>query len=220
MTFAELVRTLEAAKSSVHGFISGLLANGWLYQEQHRFYLGPAVYALTLASGHIRAGLVTHEDLVALQQATGVRAFLGVQAGDHLIYVSEAGGGHLAGFDARSNIRRTLLITAGGKALLATRSDAERNDYLRRRTADQADLVRRFLDEFPQIRRTRLATNTHRGRFAIATAVCDQAGHAVASVTLVGPVRSVQPRQKKLGRTLLRHVDAWSLRAVTPREAI
>src|SRR3954469_14770920 len=76
MTFAELVRALDAAKSSVLGFISGLLANGWLYQEQHRFYLGPAVYGLTMASGHIRAGLVTHEDLVALERETGVAAFL------------------------------------------------------------------------------------------------------------------------------------------------
>src|ERR1700741_3601942 len=89
MTFAELVRALDAAKSSVHGFISGLLAKGWLYQEQHRFYLGPAVYGLTMASGHIRAGLVTHEDLVALERETGVAAFLGVQAGDHLIYIAE-----------------------------------------------------------------------------------------------------------------------------------
>ena len=118
MTFAELVRALDAAKSSVHGFISGLLANGWLYQEQHRFYLGPAVYGLTMASGHIRAGLVTHEDLVALEKETGVAAFLGVQAGDHLIYIAEAGSDHVTGFEARSNIRRTLLITAGGKALL------------------------------------------------------------------------------------------------------
>ena len=65
MRFAEWVRVLDAAKSSVHGLIRGLLAKGWLYQEQHRFYLGPAVYGLTLASGHIRAGLVTHEDLLA-----------------------------------------------------------------------------------------------------------------------------------------------------------
>src|SRR5271165_6481217 len=62
MTFAELVRALDAPKSSVHGFIRGLLASGWLYEEQHRFYLGPAVYGLALASRHIRAGLVTHAD--------------------------------------------------------------------------------------------------------------------------------------------------------------
>src|SRR6185295_4181736 len=44
MSFAELVRALGAAKSSVHGFIRGLLAKGWLYEDDHRFYLGPAVH--------------------------------------------------------------------------------------------------------------------------------------------------------------------------------
>jgi DNA-binding IclR family transcriptional regulator len=220
MTFAELVRALDAAKSSVHGFISGLLAKGWLYQEQHRFYLGPAVYGLTMASGHIRAGLVTHEDLVALEKETGVAAFLGVQAGDHLIYIAEAGSDHVAGFEARSNIRRTLLITAGGKALLAERPEADRELYLRRRSPDEQDLVDRFLEEYEQIKRTRIATNAHRGRFAIATTVHNQAGEAVASITLVGPALEVQPRMKKLSQILLRHVDSWTAHKVTPREAI
>jgi len=125
MTFAELARALDAAKSSVHGFISGLLAKGWLYEVDHRFYLGPAVYGLTLASGHIRAGLVTNADLVALHEETGLAVFLGVQAGDHLIYIAEAGSDAVAGFEARSNIRRTLLVTAGGKALLASSEPPE-----------------------------------------------------------------------------------------------
>jgi DNA-binding IclR family transcriptional regulator len=66
MTFAELARALDAPKSSVHGFLGGLLAKGWLYEADRRYYLGPAVYGLTMASGHIRAGLVTHADLAAL----------------------------------------------------------------------------------------------------------------------------------------------------------
>ena len=33
ITFAELVRALNAAKSSVHGFMRGLLAKGWLYRQ-------------------------------------------------------------------------------------------------------------------------------------------------------------------------------------------
>ena len=115
MTFAELVRALNAAKSSVHGFMRGLLAKGWLYEEQGRYYLGPAVYSLTLASGHIRAGLVTHADLAALHEETGVAVFLGVQAGDHLIYIAEAGSDSITGFEARSNIRRPMLATAGGR---------------------------------------------------------------------------------------------------------
>jgi DNA-binding IclR family transcriptional regulator len=222
MTFGEVARAVDAPKSSVHGFISGLLANGWLYEQDRRFYLGPAVYALTLAGGHIRAGLVTHADLDELHDETGLAVFLGVLAGDHLIYVAEVGSDPVVGFDARSNIRRSPLATAGGKALLAERSDAEREAYLRRRTPEEAELVQGFLEELEQIRRTRVATNVRQGgtRFAIATTVHNQAGDAVASITLVGSTADVQPRVKKLSRLLLRHVDSWQQRTVTAREAI
>ena len=222
MTFAELARALEAPKSSVHGFISGLLAKGWLYELDHRFYLGPAVYGLTLASGHIRAGLVTHADLIALHQATGIAVFLGVQAGDHLIYIAEAGLDAVASFEARSNIRRTLLVTAGGKALLAERPDAERDAYLRRRPAEEREHVEHFLHEFEQIKKTRIATNVRLSgaRFAIGTTVHNQAGEPVAAITLVGPTPQVQPRLKKLSDVLIKHVDSWASRTVAPREAI
>jgi DNA-binding IclR family transcriptional regulator len=222
MTFAELARALDAPKSSVHGFISGLLANGWLYEQDHRFYLGPAVYGLTLASGHIRAGLVTHADLAALHEATGLPVFLGVQAGDHLVYIAEVASDALAGWEARSNIRRPLLATAGGKALLAARSEVEREAYLRRRSAEEADLVDAFLADYDEIRRTRIATNVRlRGtRFAIAATVRNQSGEAVASITLVGPTADLQPRAKKLAKLLTEHVDSWSQRLMTPREAI
>jgi DNA-binding IclR family transcriptional regulator len=151
MTFAELARALEAPKSSVHGFISGLLANGW-----------------------------------------------------------------------RSNIRRPVLATAGGKALLAERSEAEREAFLRRRGPDEADLVEAFLADYEDIKRTGIATNVRlRGtRYALAATVRSQSGAAVASVTLVGRTADVQPRLKKLSRLLLQHVESWSQRLVTPREAI
>jgi DNA-binding IclR family transcriptional regulator len=222
MTFAELQRALDAPKSSVHGFIQGLLASGWLYQDEHRFYLGPAVYGLTLASGHSRAGLVTHADLTELHEATGLAAFLGVPAGDHLIYIAEAGSDHVAGFEARSNIRRTLLITAGGKALLAARPEAEREAYLRRHRAEEPELVDTFLEEYDAIRKTRIATNVRRkgARFAIATTVHNPAGDAVASVTLVGPTSDVKPRAKRLGELLVRHVDSRSKRATSAQGAI
>ena len=222
MTFAELVRALGAAKSSVHGFIGGLLANGWLYEDKGRFYLGPAVYGLTLASGHIRAGLVTHADLEALHQETGVAAFLGAQAGDHLIYISEAGSDPVAGFEARSNIRRTLLSTAGGKVLLAAKPDHDLQAFLRRHTPGEAELVTEFLEECDEIRRTGLATNLGRrgSRFAIATTVRTRSGEPVAAVTLVGPLADVKPRAEELGQVLLKQAGDWSARALRPREAI
>ena len=222
MTFAELARALEAPKRSVYGFIRGLLAKGWLYEEDRRFYLGPAVYGLTIASGHVRAGMVTHADLTALHEATGVAAFLGVPAGDHLIYIAEARGDAITSIDAQRNIRRTLLNTAGGKALLAARPDRELEAFLRRRGSEEAEHVDRFLAEFADIRRTNIAINVRLGgtRYAIATTVRDKSGKAVASVTLVGPTTELKPRTKALSDMLLKHVGAWSKRELKTREAI
>lgn len=215
MTFADLARALDAPKSSVHGFISGLLAKGWLYEAGRRYYLGPAVYGLTLASGQIRAGLVSHSDLEALSAETKLTVFLGVQAGDGLIYVDEAGSDDVAGFEARSNIRRTLLNTAGGKALLAAQSPAKRDLFFMRRPPEDRSDIEKLLNEIDSIRRTRLATNMRLSgtRFAVATAVMNLAGEPVASVTLVGPTADVQPRVARLGKILLRHVDRWTARA-------
>ncbi|AHK34575.1 transcriptional regulator [Rhodococcus opacus PD630] len=219
MTFAELSRALDAPKSSVHGFIRGLVAAGWLHQDNNRFYIGPALHGLTLASGHLRAGSVTDADLQALHEATGVTVFLGVQAGDNLIYVSEIGADLLAGFGARKNIRRRLLETAGGKALLADQPASQMDSYLRRCGSDEAALVDTFLSEYDEIKRTRVARNTLHGgtRFALATVVRNKAGKPVAEVTLVGASADMLPREQELRKLLLDHVDGWQQRIGSPR---
>ncbi|GAA3908969.1 helix-turn-helix domain-containing protein [Microbacterium invictum] len=223
MTFAEVAKALDAPRSSVHGFIRGLLARGWLFEDNHRFYLGPAVYGLTLASGHIRAGLVTEGDLAELHDSTGLTVFLGVQAGEHLIYVAEAGSDTLVGYAARTDIRRTLLETAGGKALLVALPESQRNAYLRRRPPEDAALVDQFLSESVSIRESRIARNSlHQGsRFALATVLSNTAGEAVAEVTLVGESSDMLPREEELSQTLLRFVDGWRQRkGYSAREAV
>lgn len=221
MTFADLVRVLGAPKSSVYGFIQGLLAQGWLYEENNHFYLGPAIYGLNLASGHIRAGFVSHGDLVALHQATDMAVFLGVPAGDHLIYVAEAGTDPVEDFAARSNIRRKLLSTAAGKALLAEKTDADLVAFLRRRSPDEGELVEKFLGEVEDIKRTQIATN-RRGatRFAISTVLRNLAGEAVAAVTLVGTSQDMEPRVEELGKLLIQKVMEWADRSISTREVI
>lgn len=219
---SELARAIGAPLGSVHGFVAGLLATGWLYEQDHRFYLGPAVYALTLAGGNIRAGLVTHDDLLDLHAVTGAAVFLGVQAGDHLVYVAEVGSEQLAGFAAQSDIRRPLLRTAGGKALLASQAARGRDAYLRRQSEVDPDAVDEFLAEYDEIRRTRIATHVRLSgaRFALGTAVLDQSSEPVASVTLVGPTADLEPRITELGSLLRRKTDSWSQRFGGAREAI
>ncbi len=200
--FAELARALDAPKSSVHGFIRGLQAKGWLYESDRRFYLGPAIYGLTLASGRIRAGQVSQADLDALHKETGMTVFLGVEAGDHLIYIGESGTDSLTGFAARSNIRRQLISTAGGKALLAAKPDSERDAYLRRQQSENAEAVSEFLAEFAEIRKTGISRNFrhHGSQIGLASVLRDEGGESVAAVTLAGQATDVEPRRTRSAR--------------------
>jgi DNA-binding IclR family transcriptional regulator len=222
MTLTQIVRACDAAKSSIYGFVNGLLANGWLYEEDHRYFLGPAIYALTLASGHIRAGLVTHADLLELHNATGLTVFLGVQAGDHLIYLDEAGSDTIDNFEARSDIRRPLLATAGGKALLASRPRNEIEAFLKRRTPQDASSVDAFLTEYDEIRRTGIATNVRRrgSQLAIAQVIDSKSRGALAAITLVGSRQIAEPKLAEISALLSQHIQSWVDRRAPTREAI
>jgi DNA-binding IclR family transcriptional regulator len=220
--FAELARALNAPKSSVHGFIRGLQAKGWLYEVDHRFYLGPAIYGLTLASGHIRAGQVSQADLDALHKDTGMTVFLGVEAGDHLIYIGESGTDAMTGYAARSNIRRKLINTAGGKVLLAAKSDSERDAYLRRHRSDEPEAISEFLAEFGEISKTGVSRNFrhHGAQIAFAAVVRNAAGDSVAAAILVGRTAEVEPREEKVRKALLKHVASWTRQKAPAREPI
>jgi DNA-binding IclR family transcriptional regulator len=218
---ADLARKLNAPKSSIYGFVRGLLAQGWLFEDHNCYYLGPAVYGLTLASGHIRSGMVTQDDLAKLYRASGLTVLLGVQASDYLVWIAEAGIDQISGYEARSNIRRTLLSSATGKALLAAKSETERAAYLRRRRPDESELVYKFLAEYEDIRKTRIAKNVRLAetRTVIATAVYDQFGEAVAAVALVGTTSAFESREAELQRLLLEHADLWKQRSLSQATA-
>jgi DNA-binding IclR family transcriptional regulator len=214
-TYAELTRALAAPKSSVYGFIRGLLAVDWLFEQDHRLYLGPAFYSLAIASGHIRAGMVTTADLDALYREAGLTAFVGVRAGDHLIYIAEAGSDLMSGFEAQSNIRRDLLTTAGGKALLAALPENELRGFLRHRRPEEQREVDGFLEALSSIRANKVAVNINqtRSRTGLATVILGPRGHAVASVTLVGPTSQVLPRVETLSELLRQRVEGWRERS-------
>jgi len=221
-TYAELTRALGAPKSSVYGFIRGLLAADWLFEQDHRLYVGPAFYGLAIASGHIRAGLVTQAHLETLYREAGMAAFVGVRAGDHLIFIAEAGSDLTTGYGYRSDIRRGLLTTAGGQALLAELPEVELQAYLRRRAPEERADVDAFLDARPAIRESRIAVNVRQtSRTAVATVIRDPSGQVVASVQLVGPTSQVLPRLDTLSALLRQRTDEWrEWSTATPREPI
>jgi DNA-binding IclR family transcriptional regulator len=221
-TFAELTRAVGAPKSSMHGFVRGLVADEWLVEDDHRLYLGATFYHLAVGSGRIRAGTVSDADLAALHRETGLTAFVGVRAGDHLIYVAEAGSDMLSGFGARSNIRRSMLTAAGGRALLAELPQPELDAFLHRRGPEEQLDVEEFIGSRAAIRASRLAVQNSRRRMrtAVATTIPGSSEAAVAAVTLVGPTAEVAHRIDALGELLLHRVAGWGLRFNPARELV
>ena len=216
-TYAEITRAVGAPRSSVYGFIRGLLSEDWLVDQDHKLYLGPAFFSLTIASGQVRAGIVAPADLDELYRETALTAFVGVLAGGHLIYIAEAGSDLMASFEARSNIRRDPLATAGGKALMAFMPDGELEAFLREHRTSDADGVGSFLQSRLAIRESGIAVNVNpvRARTGIATVIRNSGGQAVASLTLVGPSTHVLPRIDELSNLLRKRVSEWSARTVT-----
>jgi DNA-binding IclR family transcriptional regulator len=222
-TYAEITRAVDAPKSSIYGFIKGLLEVGWLFEQDKKLYLGPAFHSLAIVSGQIRAGFVTTADVDELHQDTGLSVLMGVQVGDSLMYVAEAGSDLLDSFGMRSDIRRPLLSTAGGRALLAALPDREIEAFLRGRAADEQDDVDAFLRERARIRESGIAVMTHptRARTAIAAPARDASGRLVGVVTLAGPTDEMEDRIEELSDRLKQRVQTWRGRSGSlSREAV
>jgi len=226
MTFGELMKVVDMPKSSLHGFVEGLLANGWLHEQQdgsqYRLYLGPAVYGLILTSGKVRAGTVSNGDLFELQAQVKAEVYLGVLVGNELVYVAEAGADPVAGFHPRNAIRRDLLRSAGGKALLATQPRDWIENFLRGRPPEHSDLIAEFLSEVRDIRAGGIAYNrTQNGtRFAMAAVMHSIGGKPAASITVVGPVDELFHRRSEIAEAMKVHIAGWERRESHSREAI
>jgi DNA-binding IclR family transcriptional regulator len=199
-----------APKSSVYGFVRGLLAVDWLFEQDRRLYLGPAWHSLAIASGQLRAGTVSTADLDALYRETGLTALIGVRAADQLICIAEAGRPGVL-----MSARRDLLTTAGGKALLAALPETELRAFLRRRAPQEQPAVEAFLDARPSIQESGIAVNVsqRRSRTGVATVIRGPSGQAIAPVTLAGPTAEVLPRLEKLSVLLRHRVEEWRERS-------
>jgi len=61
VTLAELATAMGAAKSSVQELTNGLLARGYLLEEDRRFHLGPGPFILAARANKLAALSLNHE---------------------------------------------------------------------------------------------------------------------------------------------------------------
>ena len=208
---SDLARVLGAPKSSIQSLVNGLVASGYLVEQGHKYFLGPAPFVLTLMTSPTVAMAIRHDQVVELHDQLASNVLVGIRVGDTLVYIDQAGDGPMMEFLAYSHRRRPLLTTATGKVILANLPPREMQGILAESRLENEDAVEQFLEELPSIRRTGLAFNlgaTIPDLFAVASGLFDGQGHLVAGICVNGGCDLARDLDK-VGRDLLRIIRSW-----------
>lgn len=207
LTLPELVQITGGARTSIHGFVWGLVSAGWLFVEGNRFYLGPMLYSLTIAQERLQFNDFSLEDLQRLSDRAGMSALLAFRVGTSVVYVGRTSpDGSAASWWQRrqhgwKSLRRPLFDTAVGRALVAAYPDSTIRLLVADASSDQADAAAEFLLQVDDIRDKGYCLNEHPDRdlSGLAVAVRDRHGEQpVAAIALVGPVATLRERRDEL----------------------
>lgn len=213
VSLSQLARQVGAPKSSVQGLVYGLAATGYLVEDDdHRYYLGPGPFALTLNSDDAGTS-ISKDALTKLTELTGANALVAVQCGENAIYVAHSDRSELFTYYAEQRIRRPLLTTAVGKVMLAQMSDEELRQFLRSRPASDRAAVDAYLLEVADIRRLGYAVS--RGGSipnidAVATALPRARGQANQAALLAWKSGSIESTHDEMASVLVDQVADWS----------
>jgi DNA-binding IclR family transcriptional regulator len=187
LTLAELATAMDAAKSSVQELTNGLLARGYLIEDERRFHLGPGPFILAARANKLAALSLDHEFVAELAKVLGCTVLVGLRVGDAIVFTDHVGEESPSlTFVARTHARRPLYSSAAGKTLLANMPDDEMNRLVDLAGPEQANEVRQFLAELPEIRTRRLAFNrggTIADAYAVATPLLAPDGSLIAAIT-------------------------------------
>jgi DNA-binding IclR family transcriptional regulator len=187
VTLTELATALGAAKSSVQELTNGLLARGYLIEDERRFHLGPGPFILAARANKLAALSLDHQFVAELAKVLGCTILVGVRVGDAMVFTDHSGEESPSlTFVARTHARRPLYTSAAGKTLLANVSDDEMNRLLDLARPEQAGEVRQFLTELPEIRSRQLAFNrgaTLADAYAVATPLRAPDGSLIAVIS-------------------------------------
>ncbi len=126
----ELVRELEAPRTSLYGLVSGLVSCGYLQVVPEGFVLGPAVAAL--ASSRRTLDEVARPVLTKLAADVGETVMLALRVGDFLVYIDAVESSHLIRYSAPLYEHRELYPASSGKCFLAFGQEEFAEHYLKK----------------------------------------------------------------------------------------
>lgn len=197
VSLGQLSRELDAPKSTVHGFVRGLCAEGYLAEAAEGYVLGPGV-AHVLGPAGSSVVLLIEDVLAEISARTGETVTVAVRVGDSVVYVHSLPADYEVCYVPRLGVRRPLLPTSSGKLFFALAPKPGDSELFA--SFDPETRVR--LDaELPSIRETGIALN--RGETvpdvsAVAVGVFVDAVLS-AAITIAGPITRTQEHIEHYG---------------------
>lgn len=211
LTLAELVQITGGARTSIHGFVWGLVSAGWLFAEGNRFYLGAVPFSLPLAQDRLQLDDFSLKELQSVSDCAGTSALLAHRVGTSIVYVGRSSpNGSTAGWWQRrqhgwQSLRRPLFGSAAGRALVAAYPDSTIQLLVASVGDDQAREAEDFLRHLEEIRERGFSVVEHPDRdlTGVAVAILDRYGEQpVAALSLVGSVETMRERRDELVKIL------------------
>jgi DNA-binding IclR family transcriptional regulator len=197
LTLTQLAVGLGAPVSSIQKLVNGLVAAGYLDEDEHRFVLGPAPHVLSVRSGRVPVRSVSHEDLVELSAAAGGPVLLAVRVGDNAVYVDWTGTDEPFDYALSRTLRSGLDRTAAGRVLLAHLPERDRRAVVAAILGDDTESAVALLEDLERTRARGYAVvdsdHVMRSVAAVAVPVVER-GRTVAALSLAAPSDVVSAR--------------------------
>ncbi|MFP5021718.1 IclR family transcriptional regulator [Pseudonocardia phyllosphaerae] len=118
-TLSRLARAVDAPVSSVQKLVDGLVAAGYLDEDDRRYTLGPAPWMLAARAGTPPVPAVPHDALAHLASVVRLPVLLAARVGDNSVYLDWAGADEAFDVALSARLRAPLPDTAAGRVLLA-----------------------------------------------------------------------------------------------------
>jgi DNA-binding IclR family transcriptional regulator len=186
INLAKLAALLGAPKSSVHGLVKGLVANGYLQESNGMYTIGPAV--AILSSFDQPSVLVSaRRSLHNIQSSCNESATLCTLVGTDVVYVERVESTQMIRYSAPLRVRRPIYPTSAGKCFLANMTVARRAKLISSIVAPED--VSAAMAGLEEVARNGFATNrgeTVADVYAVASPIVIS-GRAVACLQVAGP---------------------------------
>jgi DNA-binding IclR family transcriptional regulator len=206
----DLAEAIEAPKSSAHGLAKGLVAVGYLREQDGRYFIGPAV--LTLLGGKLPTfPAAYHAALQRLVDQWGETAFLATLVGDSSVYVDVAESPHFIRAVPPMNTRVPLWPRSPGKCFLAWMAPRQADLILRRSVGD-ASALDGIKAQLSEIRSSRIALNQSESApdmIGVASPILSpRGGPATVAIAVGGPENRMRPRLDGIVASVRETADA------------